>query len=434
MLKTHNLFFIVFFLIVAGGISRVSYAQRSSNSPYSRYGLGDLHTAGFGESPALGNIGIGWRTKNQINYLNPAAYSSQDTMTFLFDAGLTGGYTNYKSNELEVSRYNMQIDHLAISFPITKWWATSIGLLPYSSVGYNILEQSNVIINNNGEDRSVLTDYIYEGSGGLNRIYLGTGIKLGKHVSAGVNASYIFGAQNINSITQLPFEKNHAQLVVERDLIINDFIITSGIQAFTPLGNNIELTVGATIDLETNLTAYESVFSRTIMPVENGVITDTIQNYDSEETDITIPLKYGVGFSLSYKNMMRFGFDYTQQDWSKTTLIGSSDPLAASQSVHFGAEYIPDVTSVRRYIDRVRFRAGAHYADTYLQIKDEQLKDYGISFGLGLPMKGNNTMFNIGFLLGKRGTLDQGLIEETYGKVSLNITFSDFWFFQRRID
>ena len=114
--------------------------------------------------------------------------------------------------------------------------------------------------------------------------------------------------------------------------------------------------------------------------------------------------------------------------------MGESDSLANSQSYRFGLEYTPNHDALRGYFNRVQYRLGGYSSNSYLSIRGEQLTDYGITFGVGLPLRGTKTSFNLGMVLGQRGTLNNDLIKENYGMIHVSFTMHDFWFFKRQFD
>jgi hypothetical protein len=62
------------------------------------------------------------------------------------------------------------------------------------------------------------------------------------------------------------------------------------------------------------------------------------------------------------------------------------------------------------------------------------LTDFGISFGVGLPLKRSKTSFNLAFEWGQRGTTDDNLVKENYAKVTMNLTLHEFWFLKRKFE
>ena len=134
--------------------------------------------------------------------------------------------------------------------------------------------------------------------------------------------------------------------------------------------------------------------------------------------------------------------DYSAQDWSKAQFFGEADSLTASSSIRFGLQYTPvSVDEVRRasYWKRISIRAGGFYNKTYLDINGQQLENYGMTFGIGIPWKNERnlltkTSFNISYQLGWQGSLKNGLVKETYQVLSIGFTLYDFWFIKPKYD
>ena len=142
----------------------------------------------------------------------------------------------------------------------------------------------------------------------------------------------------------------------------------------------------------------------------------------------------GYGLSFGIKNKLTIAADYSGQEWSNSIIPGKTDTLANSNSLNFGVEFTPNDQALRGYYNRVHYRLGGYYANNYLRIRGEQIQDFGISFGVGLPFKGSRSTFNLGFIAGQRGTLTNNLIKENYGIVNFGLTLHDFWFYKRKFD
>jgi hypothetical protein len=82
----------------------------------------------------------------------------------------------------------------------------------------------------------------------------------------------------------------------------------------------------------------------------------------------------------------------------------------------------------------VTYRAGFNYENTGLIINNESINNYGITFGLGLPLGGSFSNINVGFEYGKRGTTNSGLIEENYTNVFISLSLNDRWFVKRKYE
>lgn len=417
------------FLILAGllALPSFSYSQLTTYSPYSRFGLGDLVLQGSARNYAMGGIGLALRDGNYINYINPAAYSEQDTLTFLFDAGLSGNYKVMKTNSQSLSLNNAGLNHFIMGFPITRWFKTSLGLLPYSRVGYKIVDYQ--LIPNIG-----ITDYSYNGSGGLNKAIWGNAIRINKNISFGINTSYLFGSLTRSRSVSFPSDQNTFSTQSQGRVIINDFYFTYGLQLTMPVHKDYTLTAGMIYEPQSKVRAYNDLFVENILATSTSVLRDTIINYTGDKDHVNLPSNLGVGLTLRSGNKLIVGADFYTQDWSKTQILGEADSLTNSNSIRVGIQYQPDQTDFRNYFKRIQYRAGFHHTETYLKIRGEQLKDYGMTLGLGLPFRNTRTTFNFAVDIGQRGTLSQNLIKENYFNFSFSLSLYDFWFFKRRID
>jgi hypothetical protein len=409
-------------------------AQSNTNSPYSRFGLGELNRQGLVQNLSMGGAAIGIHSGSQINYINPAAYTAIDTMSFLFDFGVSGSQTRYETNSLNTTGTNFNIHHIAMGFGISKNWKASVGIVPYSSVGYNITESKYL-------SGAGLLDYYYKGSGGLNKFYMGTAVKFFNHVSIGANLSYIFGYLNYANTVVFPSGLYGASTVFENRLSIADMTYNLGIQYHETIGEKMFFTVGAVFDNETNLKTSRALVQTTTYPgtktsVGDSVIIDPsfVVNSEKHSAQTVYPMNMGLGFSFGIKNKLMIAGDYSSQEWSKAIIPGKSDSLVNSSSINLGVEFIPNDQAIQGYLNHIRLRAGFYSSKSYLSFRGEQINDNGISFGFGLPFKGTRSSFNLGFTAGQRGTLNSNLIRETYGIVNFGLTLHDFWFYKTKFD
>jgi hypothetical protein len=409
-------------------------AQVNTSSPYSRFGLGELTQPGFAQNISLGGAGIGLRSGTQINYLNPASYSEMDTMSFLFDFGIFGQQTKYSTNTDNSVLTNYNIHHIAIGFGITRNWKASVGIVPYSSVGYNIQESKFL-------SGGSLATYTYKGTGGLNQFYIGNSVRFFNHFSVGLNLTYLFGYLNYAKSVEFLSDATAATTSIENRLNLGDMKYNLGFQYHDTFGEKYFLTLGAVFDNETKISTSQSLIEKTLFPGTGVNIGDsiyinptfTVQSINSSSNTI-LPKNLGFGTSFGIKNKFMLAADYTTQDWSNSFIPGKTDTLANSNSMKFGIEYTPNDQALRGYYNRVRYRFGGYYTNTYLSMRDVQLQDFGISFGVGLPFRNTKSTFNLGLVYGQRGTLTNNLIKENYGIVNFGLTLHDFWFYKRKFD
>ena len=412
------------FLLASGS----SNAQTFTSSPYSRYGIGDVNQGSFSQNFAMGSTGIALSNPTFVNLLNPASYSFELTV---FEIGLKSNSVQLSNDSLIQNSNNTSLAYLAFGIPLTKWWGVSFGLLPYSSVGYNI---------GNQEDRLNIgsVQYLYEGSGGINKAYIGNSFKIKEKFSVGFNASYLFGTLNkerraIYDNSLVPFNTR-----ITNSTVISDFTFDFGVQYKQKLSEKWNLDLGAVYAAEDNINASNHFLAVTYKPgTVNDQIKDTVAFSIDEKGKITLPQSMGFGFSLQRGNNLLIAADYSMKDWSTYKSFGQTDSLKNSSQVSIGAHYTPDpnaVTTVSGYWKIIEYRVGIRYADTHLQLKNTPIKEYGISFGTGLPLRRSRSVINIGFELGQRGTTESGLIKEQFINANFGITINDKWFKKRKYD
>jgi hypothetical protein len=424
-------------LIIAGLVLLPAFlfAQFNNNttSPFSRYGLGDLHSLSQGRTVAMGGASLGSRNSQQINYANPASYTSTDSLAFLFEFGVNGKFSDYKNNLGSFSTNDVNFRYFSMSFPISRRFGAAMGLTPYSDVGYDV--QVNQNIENSGPVR-----HLYYGEGSLTRAFLGLSVSPMKNFSIGANLFYFFGSLTRNS--SIVFPENIEMYVIQKNdqLRLRDFGLNFGVQATIPLENEQSLTIGATLESKPKFTAFSSdiAYKSLYISIPNSNPRgdlDTISYRDEVKDKIQMPLSAGIGVSYVKNNKLELNADYYFQQWSKATFLGEPYHFLTDRSIiALGGEYIPDKFSIRSYTSRVAYRAGLNYENSYLLINNEQINEFGISFGVGLPVYRSNSTINISAELGRRGSTKNDMVRENYLRLNFSVNLYDFWFVKRRFD
>ena len=392
------------------------FAQNNTNSPYTRFGYGELVDAGLAKHKSMGGVAFGSRTSSGINPVNPAAYTSIDSLTFLFEFGVGGRISQFsQSNGLQKTAFTGNVDYVALAFPITRWLAVSAGLLPYSFSGYNFTSQDSISLPAVGYEKFTET---FVGSGGINQVYLGLSAKFFNHIAIGINASYMFGS--LNNMQSVLFD-NSATLSSYRNstLSVSSLKLRYGLQAFHTFNNAHTLTWGGIFEAKSNMRGMSVV---SVSQVEKN---DTVKGFE-------IPLTYGVGASYSYKNKLTIGADFQQQFWSDVKYFGVTDTLCNRMKIAIGGEYRHNPNS-KNILARMVYRIGANYATPYIQ-KSGDVGDVNVSLGVGIPFRSNRSFVNIGFEYGRAGSSAQNLIREDYFKISIGASLNEFWFFKRKFE
>jgi len=409
------------------GLGLGSNAQDLSSSPYSRFGIGDIMNRNVGRGQAMGGLGIGLQTGQHLNLVNPASLGTMDSLMFIFEVGGQNQLTRYTTTDLSKVSNNLTFSYLGLGFPVAKWWHASAGIMPYSGVGYKM---SDIISDPVVGD--VQTEF--SGDGGVSQFFVSQAFSPVKYLSMGFTFSYLFGPINHNKALLFPSDSLYFSTVSRQTAVIGDIHMNYGIQGYIPLKNNYYLTLGGIFENQSRLQTE----SRKVVLSSGQGLVDTLYYNVNESDEVVLPMGWGAGLSFGQKNKFTVGLDYRIQNWSQAKFLGKTDGLANSQTFIAGFEYIPDYVSVTNYYKRMKYRAGIHYGNSYLQIHDTQLTDYGINFGVGLPVRadrgGRASSVNISAEIGKRGTVENNLIKEFYGMLTFQLTLRDMWFRKLRYD
>ncbi|MFL0353909.1 outer membrane protein transport protein [Xanthomarina sp. GH4-25] len=441
MIKKLVLVFIAMFAIQ-------SYAQEGTASPYSFYGIGSLKFKGTVENRSMGGISV-FSDSIHINLSNPASYGSKNIEAYNNESrpvkfAIGGGHTNskLKSDTSSDEVNSTTFDYLAMSFPIGKF-GLGLGLIPYTSVGYK-LESLN-------DDNELYSQF--RGEGGVNKAYTSLGYMVNNKLSLGVDFGFNFGNIKNNTIQYVYTNEGDLAQYQSREDNRSDLTgITLNFGAIykTVLSNGFELTTSLTYRPKTNLTSKNSRTFNTIVinPVNgNELVVNSIEaNLEGQglkETKLALPSKLSLGAGLGQPNRWFVGAEYTLLNTSKfsNVLYESSDSAGNvkyknASTVSVGGFYIPDYNSFSSYLKRVVYRAGVRFEGTGLNINDENINEFGISFGVGLPM-GSASAFsnaNFGFEFGKKGTTSQNLIQENFINLQLSLSFNARWFQRQKFN
>jgi len=424
-------------LIVACGLQHAAYSQE--NSPYSRYGLGDIVPKSNIVSRGMGGIAAGYSDYQSINFINPASYANLKST--IFDIGVEADSRTLKSINppARFSATNAVISYLQLGFPIKMkkankkdiFWGMNIGLRPVSKINYKITKRAR------GVD-SIGT--IYEGSGGLSQAYLGTAVSI-KHFNIGVNGGYMFGNKEYS--TRLSFINDtvqYAQSNTQNKSNFGGLFLNGGIQYDFKIKNkknkNISiLRFGAYGSLKQAMTA---TIDKTVETVQYDAAGAKIR-VDSVFTngtkgEVIYPATLGAGVSYQTLNWL-FGADFETTKWQDYRFFGQQDMVQNSWKIRVGTEYYPlqDNTPYGKYFNFVKYRFGFYYGPDYINI-NSSLPEYGFSFGAGFPLKlrksyyeTQTSILNTAIEFGTRGDKKSNLRESTL-RISIGLSLSDLWF------
>lgn len=406
------------FIIIVALLSTVlTAAQEGTSSPYSYYGIGLTKFKGTVENQSMGGLMV-FSDSIHLNLRNPASYGKLRLTTY----SVGGSHQRTEVSTVNESEDNVttSFDYLAIGIPTGKL-NFGFGLIPSTSVGYHIIEESEETANS------------FNGRGGMNKVYLTTAYAVTTDLSLGVDVNYNFG--NIQN-TSTAFQRNVQYGT--RQINRTDFSglnVNFGVDYQTKLTNGINLHSAATYAPEMEITTQRM---RNVATISASQLIGAENNFTYPEEKINLPAQFSFGAGLGRANKWFMGAEYTNvqaADFDFNT-GGSSMEYGYENASQYrvGGYYIPQYNSITGYFNRIVYRAGFRYEETGLHLNNEGINEFGISFGLGLPAGANFSNANIGIEYGQRGTTNSGLLKENFFKLSLSLSLNDKWFVQSRFD
>jgi hypothetical protein len=385
--------------------------------------MGKLTSTTNGTMAALGGTSYALKNNLFINYKNPASYTAFDSLSFIGDAAFFVSFGNLKTAEQEQRADVARFGYLTIGLPVTKHWRTSVGIIPFSDIGYNIIDKK--------EDRS----YSYVGEGGLMQLYWGNAFKLYKELSFGLNVSYLFGS--MNNIRYAEYTGEHfLNSRIARNNYINGICFTAGLQYFTDINANHRLGFGLVYDRSVQIWVKENLLINNYLGVyDNSAAYDTVLYQEGNKGRMVLPQSVGFGMSYFFANKLLIGADVTWQNWNNYKMMGHGDSLIDAIVVNVGVQFTPNAAS-NKYFKRINFRLGAKYSTGYLNLNDTPLPEMAVTFGLGFPFRSftSQSSLHIMFEYGQMGTTAHGLINQNYFKVQLNFILHEKWYQRTKLE
>ena len=419
----------LFFLLI---VSYTAVSQKQLNSPYSRFNIGSLEAQGSFKGRAMGGIGIALRDNNSIHYMNPASYSSLDNNSFSFDFGIDFGISSLKQGKKKYSSNDMTFNRLIIGFPITKKWGVATGVVPVSRGYYNI---SGSVSETDANYNPAIGAYNanYKGGGGFSNFFLGTGVNIFKDLSVGVNMTIMFGSLDRNHSIEFNDFDNNYHTYISENMKINGINFDYGLQYTTKVKDDYFLNAGVTF------VSGKSYKSRYEYFAKRGTVfsyyPDTLDYVSEKAAPVKLPQMYKAGVAFGKQNKFTAGFDIVAAQWSNSNIPGPEKYAANTMKYALGIEYIPEKNSNGSILKRIEYRLGTHFGDNYLILNNFQLKEKGVSFGVGIPLRRIYPFSSFNFFVDytqKSGSKNLGLHNENVTTIGGSLNFYDFWFFKRK--
>lgn len=436
------------FLFLSSIIVLVSTAAfgQAARSPFSAFAMGEPFGNALIQNQGMAGTGVSQPMFWSINNQNPAllVYNYYTA----FQAGALVESRTFRNDTASQQSINGNLSYLAVAFPVMRSkkrpelmrWSTAVSLMPFSKSNYK-LGYIEYGLSNNPNVIDTL-GVIEQGSGGLSQFTWSNGVRLSPEIAVGLKASYVFGSTITDySNTLLNTDQTIPYVVGIRDQIyVRDFMFTGGFSYVkdSVFRDDMRVAFGATYSFPADMRTSRNTVMQRRNTSGTPMSSDTLS---FDRGSVNMPSSFTAGFSISKGVKWSLGTEFSMQDWSKFESINQeyvvleqaySVSLQNSWKISLGGELTPDQGALNSYIKRVTYRVGLSYEQTPYAVNGKQVNDLGINFGFSLPA--GRSSLDWAFRVGKRGSISDTAVEESYFKIFFGITFNDQWFYQRKID
>ncbi|MBS1608762.1 MAG: hypothetical protein JSS70_08390 [Bacteroidetes bacterium] len=405
--------------VIVNSTGFIAFSQ-NTNNPYSVYGIGEIDNGVYNRTSGMGGTGLALKSSVFLIDNNPASLTGLSKSWYIATLGATGRTNSFRGTPISSdnnSSKDFWIKRFALAVKVNKFWASGIGFNQFSNVNYNL--KGNRFVEGSGDSYAVA----YQGDGGLNEFYWTNAVSLGKHFSLGLRSSFITGSINQNeTLTEASLT---ATIATKQQDYYRNFRFQAGALYETAITKNWNLLLGGKFSPKTGL-----IYDRTLTVTENAASIES-NKYLSGGT-FYLPVSYSGGIALKRNNKSTFAVDYTYQDWSSLHIRDQGWQLVNSQRVSAGAEFSSYKNDRGILVEKRFYQVGAYINNSYLQVRNTPINDWGITVGMGGSLK-NSFLYSLSLQGGVKGTTVQNLIKQTFFGFTFSISYRDFLFSKGKV-
>ena len=418
-----NYFLILLFVLSTSFV----VSQTNTGSPYSLNELGEINFLGNVSNLSMGGIDSAIDSI-EFNINNPSSLAKLKTTNYLIGTFYKStGISNVNSTD-NINTAN--INYIAVGIP-TKRFGFGFGVLPYSSVGFNLQSTEEYNTANS------ITSRLFGAEGNINRAFVSIGLPLLKYLSLGASANYNFGKFNYEKFNLI--ENVNYGIFSNSSSEISGFTYNFSSNLSIPLKNDFTLNLVYSFYPEGDLDSYniESLYTSNTSSITLESLGDFVDvdlnSRGLENTKLPVPKKSIYSLGLEKKNSWFIGFQYESKlssNFENVFLDTQSVSYRDANSLSIGGYIIPDSSSLISYWKRVKYRFGIKNEKKSIIVNNLPVNQFSLNLGLGLPIAGLSKA-NLGLEIGKVGDNDS-LVKENYFALRLGLSLNDVWFIKRK--
>lgn len=434
--------------VVAACIPSATRAQNGFNIPFSQYGIGlnDIPN-NMPSSLGMGGTVYSRSSRNTINPFNPASYAAVESESFVFDIGVNIQSCVLRNDASRLTDADGNLAYLTIAFPLTRWWKTSAGVLPYSIVNYeSVQSRFDSLLMSNAKT-------IYAGNGGVSQLYWGNGFNIGERLSVGFNINYLYG--NITRAITYDFPGNDSTYYLnsrrQKNTLVSNLLFDVGLQYVQPLGEKYTLRLGLTCRVPRTMHVKDQSLCYTFNTfASTEYLFDTIfpapGQSDTYKSTLQQPTTIGAGLALERNNRWEIDVDGYYSPYSGMKYV--EDPTynlfgasalrhAPNYRIALGGEWKGN-PGASTYWGRIGITAGIYYNHAKLSllrsasqdIDPTAINETGGGVGFRLPMRKGQSLLTVSIGYSSIGTLS--LLRRDVVTFGLSIGSCERWFVKRK--
>lgn len=428
-----------------GGMG-VAQAQNGFNVPFSQFGIGTTELPfGMPSAARMGGVVFSRSSSNMVNPFNPASYAAVEMESFVLDVGVNIQNSVLRNDANHQTDADGNLAYLTVAFPLTKWWKTSLGLLPYSSVNYESVQTAY--------DDLTMSDVktIYSGNGGVAQLYWGNGFNIGKRLALGFNLNYLYGT--IQRAIGYKFMGNDTTYCMnsrrQKDTYVNNLVLDLGLQYRQPLNDKYSLNLGLTVRTPREMYVEEKALVYTYCTSASiEYLFDTIFPHegqsDTYRSSLSQPLQMGMGLSLERNNRWSVGVDGYYSPYGGMVYTECADleyQIFGTSALCYGDNYRIAAgfdwkgnPAATHYWGRIGLSAGLNYNSGRLGVMVDgttyQIDEFGMGMGVVLPMRKGKSAITLSLSYSSLGTIE--LLRRDVVTFGLSIGSCERWFQKKK--
>jgi hypothetical protein len=387
--------------------------SQNMNSPYSIYGIGDIDFKTYNRTSGMGGTGLALRSSYYLIDNNPASIAGLTRSFYIVDAAFTGKSVTYSGTPITAGNSKNRdfwMKRLSLAVKLNDHWASSVGFNQFSNVNYKFYGTKTV----EGTATNFLTSY--EGDGGLNEYHWTNAFSFGKHFSLGLKSSIIAGSINQTETVTDPTVSSTIATKVQDYFGKPRF--QAGVIYATPLNKKWDISIAGKFIPQTRMTA-----ERTFSVLENDV--PIVEDEFVKNNRFGLPNTIAAGIAIQYNKKTTFAADYTYEDWSALKIKEQGWQLISSNRLSAGVEFSRQARVMNQVVEKRFFQLGGFYHNSYLQIRNEPINEFGLTAGMG-GVIGKGLLYTLSLEAGSRGTTRQNLIKENYVQMTFSFSYREF--------